>query len=586
MAAEMSIGSILTIDCGTVMTKAVLLDRVGGSYRFVARGEAITTANAPIYDVAVGAQHAIEQIAEITGRRLINERGDIITPEREGMGVDALVGLASAAEPLKILLAGLVPNLSLASARRAAAGTYSQPVGIISQDPEAGWLSVEEQVRLIVDGQPEVICIVGGTDSGATLPVLQLVEAAALGCSMIHEENRPRVLYAGNKVLRQRIVKVLGEQTDVRPADNVRPEPDTENLNGLRSELETMYATLKLQKMPGSELLESWSTLPIAPTAKAFSQLIQYLWHLDESDKGVLGVDIGAAHTTTAAVFDGRLHLDIHSESGSVFGGRQLLEEDPDMLLRWIPDPLEVTDAYAAFANQEIRPWTIPQETEDLWLEHALIRQSIREAMRSAQASWRADSAQPYSDLTPMFDPILLSGGGIAGAPRVGQAALIALDAIQPIGISTLLLDRYGLAPVLGGIARLKPLATVETLDSGGIVNLATVVAPVGVARKGDIILRVSIEYEEGGSLEIEVPYGSLEVLPLPPGQEAVLELRPVRRYRFDVGLGGPGKGGRRRVRGGLVGLIIDARGRPLQLPEEPEERQSQVQQWLWDVGG
>jgi hypothetical protein len=186
----------------------------------------------------------------------------------------------------------------------------------------------------------------------------------------------------------------------------------------------------------------------------------------------------------------------------------------------------------------------------------------------------------------PIFDPILLSGGALAGAPRPGQVALIALDAIQPIGISTLLLDRHGLAPVLGGVASLKPLATVETLDNGGIVNLATVVAPVGTARKGDMILKVRIEYEEGGALDVEVPYGSLEVLPLPPGQEAVLKLSPLRRYRFDVGLGGPGKGGRRRVRGGLVGLIIDARGRPLRLPRDPDERQAQVQQWLWDVGG
>jgi hypothetical protein len=61
------------------------------------------------------------------------------------------------------------------------------------------------------------------------------------------------------------------------------------------------------------------------------------------------------------------------------------------------------------------------------------------------------------------------------------------------------------------------------------------------------------------------------------------LELRPTRR--FDVGLG-PGKGGKRRINGGLAGLIIDARGRPLRLANEPEERHVQTRQWLWDVGG
>jgi hypothetical protein len=34
------------------------------------------------------------------------------------------------------------------------------------------------------------------------------------------------------------------------------------------------------------------------------------------------------------------------------------------------------------------------------------------------------------------------------------------------------------------------------------------------------------------------------------------------------------------------VGLIVDARGRPLQLPADPYARMAQVQQWLWDMGG
>ena len=586
MATEQTIGSILAVDCGTVMTKAVLLDRVGGSYRFIARGEAVTTTDAPWYDIATGVQRAIEQIEEITGRVFLGEDGNLITPEKAGIGVDAFVALVSAAHPLRVLLAGLVRDLSLASAERAAAGTYSIITGIISQDPNADWMPIEEQIQLIVDRQPEVICIVGGTDGGATVPVSRLVEAAALGCSLVEEEKRPRVLFAGNKALRQRVVSLIGEQTDVRSTGNVRPEPDLENLRGLRSELENLYSQRKLEQMPGGELLEHWGTLPVIPSAKAFSQLVQYLWHLDESPKGVLGIDIGAAHTTVAAVFGGRLYLNIYGELGAVFGGQRLLAGAAGSVIRWVPSPLELDEAQAMLINRESRPWTVPQEPEELWLEQAVTREVICEALRTAQPGWQPDGAQPYPALIPMFDPILLSGGVIANAPRPGQVALIALDAIQPVGISTLLLDMYGLAPVLGGVARLKPLATVETLDSGSFVNLATVVTPVGVARKGDVILRVRIQYEEGGSLEIEVPYGSLEVLPLPPGQEAVLELRPIRRFRFDVGLGGPGKGGRRRVRGGLVGLIVDARGRPLRLPKDPAERQAQVQQWLWDVGG
>jgi len=183
-----------------------------------------------------------------------------------------------------------------------------------------------------------------------------------------------------------------------------------------------------------------------------------------------------------------------------------------------------------------------------------------------------------------LCDTIIVSGGVLTHAPRPGQAALMVLDGLEPIGVSTLVLDAHGLAPALGRVAAVKPLAAVEALDSGALVNLATVVTPVGYARRGDTILKVQVTYDDGGTFGVEVGYGDLEVLPLPPGQQAVLELRPLRR--FDVGLGGPGQAGKRRVSGGLAGLIIDARGRPLRLSSEPELRQSQVRQWLRDVGG
>ena len=52
-------------------------------------------------------------------------------------------------------------------------------------------------------------------------------------------------------------------------------------------------------------------------------------------------------------------------------------------------------------------------------------------------------------------------------APRPGQAALMLLDALEPIGVTTLVLDSGGLLPALGGCALAQPLATVQALDAG-----------------------------------------------------------------------------------------------------------------------
>ena len=44
----------------------------------------------------------------------------------------------------------------------------------------------------------------------------------------------------------------------------------------------------------------------------------------------------------------------------------------------------------------------------------------------------------------------------------------------------------------------------------------------------------------------------------------------------FDLG-NGPGKSVTRNVRGGAAGIILDARGRKLELPEDPTERRQAV---------
>lgn len=157
------------------------------------------------------------------------------------------------------------------------------------------------------------------------------------------------------------------------------------------------------------------------------------------------------------------------------------------------------------------------------------------------------------------------------------------LDALEPAGITTLLLDRFGLAQSLGSLAAANPLAAVEVLDTGGLVNLATVIVPVGAARPGETVLQLKMTYDDGSTFGIDVKYGDLELLPVPPGQRAVIDLKPSRG--IDVGLGGPGVSGKRRIAGSLVGLLVDARGRPLSIPEDPAVRREQMQHWRWDVG-
>ncbi len=576
------IESILAIDIGSVNTQAVLIARVEGSFRFVARAQLPTTLEEPWSDVAVGTRHTLEQLSKITGRPLLSEDGSIITPEQEnGSGVDVCVLTSSAAQPLRLVLAGLVGDLSLDSMRRAAAGTYTWVEDVIAL-LGATRTSEETRARKVLALQPDAVCIAGGSDGGAEAPVLDLVESIALGASLIEPTSRPAIVYAGNAALRQRVRDIAGQDISLMMAEgNVRPSLETEDLGPLQRELDELHARTKLAHIPGLATVAAWSTLPVTSTARSFGQVVQYLSMTGDLKSGALGVDVGASTTTIAAAFNGQVYLTVRSDIGGAFGGARLLREvGADAITRWLPFELIPGELDAFVINKELRPQSIPPDTHELLIEQALAREAIRSTLRVARPSWRTALS---ADALPIIEPIVGSGAVLTRAPRPGQAAVMLLDALEPIGITTLQLDVYGLMPALGVTASVLPLCAVQAIENNGLFSLGTAVVPVGRARLGEIVLGVKMSYEQGGDLEVEVAAGTLEVLPLPPGQKATLRLQP--RRGIDVGRG-PGRGGRPiEVYGGAVGLIIDARGRPLTLPSDPERRLQRIQRWLWDVG-
>ncbi len=580
--AEQTIESILVADCGTVITKLLLLERVEASYRIVAQAETLTTMNPPWEDVSVGVVHAIEEIEAITGRVLYSQ-GRLITPRQGQEGVDAFVVILSAPEPLHVIIAGLVREMSLESAYRAVAGTYTDVKAVLSresslQSPQETW------ARTVRDLRPDVVFLVGGVDGGAVRPVMELAEAIALAASMQEPDRRPAVLYAGNAELRPRITKLMSNITQIAVVDNVHPTVETEHLGPAQTWLENFYTEERLKKTPGVDTLTSWSRLPLMPTAAAFARVVDYLWHREgQEGSGVLGIDVGAANITVAATFGGRPYVSVYGRS-IAYGPLAWLEEhDVEELIRWIPEEIKPEKMLEFLHNRELRPWTIPQEPRELWMEQAIAREMLRSALEVAVPTWNTGEAAIEGEVMPRLDPILISGGGMVHMPRPGQALLIVLDSLQPIGISTILLDVNRAAPALGAVAGVKPLAAVSALEAGALSPLGTVISPLGRARPGEIILRIHIAYEDGGDLNVEARYGEIEIWPLLPGQRATLELKPARR--IDVGFG-PGRGGTIQAVGGLVGLVVDARGRPLELPHDPDRRRTILNRWIWDVGG
>jgi hypothetical protein len=209
-------------------------------------------------------------------------------------------------------------------------------------------------------------------------------------------------------------------------------------------------------------------------------------------------------------------------------------------------------------------------------MEQAAARELLRLAMAESGAHRSNDSAP--------LRLLVARGSTFSNFTRYNQALLMLLDALPLCGIFAAAVDTYGILPALGVLAGHEPLAAVQAFEGSILTNLGWVVVPTGKGQSGQKVLHVILESQGTQRLEIEVAYGTIEVLPLETGESAQVTLQPERR--FDLGYG-PGKEQTITIRGGVVGLVIDARGRrPLQLPTKDEDRQALLRQWMRDIGG
>lgn len=574
--------SMLVVDVGSVNTRATLFDLVDNRYRFVASGIAPTTAGAPYMDVREGVNQAIGRLQTITGRLLLGDNGLLIMPMAGAVGVDKFAVTISAGPSLKIVLVGLLEDVSLESVRRLAATTYGEVLDTLSLNDRR---KTENRIDAIIQARPDLILVAGGTEGGASQTVLKLLDAVGLASYLLPELQRPEVLFAGNSALQNEIETRLKNITSLHFAPNIRPFLEVEQLETAHWQIAHLYGRLRNRQMQGVLELENQANGALLPTASAFGRMARLLSKVSKSRKGVLGVDIGSSSSTLVAAIGDKLTLRLFPEFGLGASAARLLEHIPvSDISRWLSLPVSISFLKEYLYNKSLYPSNIPESAEELAVELATARMILRHAISLSSEFFLAHHPITIPGQMPVFEPILASGSVFTNAPSMGQSLLTLLDGLQPVGITTLTLDKNHLAAALGTAASINPLLAVQILESNAFINLATVISPIGQARTGVTVLRAKVIYENSGRESIhEIKQGNIEVIPLPPGQFARIQLTPFHRY--DLGLGGPGRGGTVRAMGSAIGIVIDARGRPIRLPEDVTRRQEMLKKWLWTLG-
>ncbi len=581
--------SFLIADVGSVNTKVGLVDQIDGEYRFVAAASSPTTVEPPASDLALGVRRAIELIQARTDRRLLTDDGQLIIPERaSGQGVDSFCAVTSAAMPLRVAIVGLSREVSVAAATRAIGSTYATIVATLALAETGGrWMPMpaangdgkklsaplmDPQVvaaETLARARPDVILLVGGIDGGATHALYEITNLVAAIAAASDEGARPLILFAGNRDARAEIAARIGPITPLRVTDNVHPALDRENPAPLARELEALYEERQLARLPGLGNLGSWTTTRVLPTVRAFENVIRFLAR--RYGLRVLGADLGGAATTLVQARGDDYTRVVRADLGIGHSLEGLLTRfGADELMRWVPFEMSNDDALAQWLNHSLSPGAIPATREAMLLQHAAARVALGATARASAVDTRE------------VDLLLLTGGIFAHHSNYASLALLALDALEPSGIFTLAADGFGLAPAYGALASLNSAAAAGVIERDGFTTLGTVIAPLSNNRDGAVDLRIRVQSSAGGAMNIDVEHGSLELIPLAPGQKATIEVRASAGVSLGAGRGNIFKG---EVEGGALGLIADARGRPIRLPENPEKRRVQVQEWLWDVG-
>ena len=593
----MELRSILATDCGSTTTKAILIELVDGEYRLQVRGEAPTTVEAPFEDVTKGVLNAVGEVEELSGRKLLDGE-NILTPQNADEGVDIYVSTSSAGGGLQMMVAGVVKGMTGESAERAALGAGSIVMDVLASNDGR---KPHEKITRIRQLRPDMILLSGGIDGGTTKHVVELAEilAAANPKPRLGQNYKLPIIYAGNKKAVEKIKETLGDITDLDVTDNIRPVLERENLKPSRDKIHDLFMEHVMQQAPGYKKLMSWTDAPIMPTPGAVGALIEMV--AQKENISVVGVDIGGATTDIFSVFQKQFNRTVSANLGMSYSICNVLAEATlANVLRWVPFDIDEKELTNRIGNKMIRPTTVPQSLEELVIEQAIAREALRlsfiqhksfavnlkgvqKERTISDAFEQTDSGETLVDMKEL-DLLVGSGGVLSHAPRREQSARMLIDSFLPEGITQLAVDSIFMMPQLGVMANIEKeelseeakKAAFEVFEKDCLIHLGTCIAPTGKAKQNSVVLTAELTLKNGNQETHKIQFGELLRIEV-PFEPVNVKLTPGKGLDIGSGKNEPIE---TTIYGGVVGIIFDGRGRPLDISKDPKQRIDDLKKW------
>lgn len=521
----------LLVDIGSAWTKATVVGRTLGRWRIAA------------YAAQPSAWDEAELIASLAAR-LAGHVDPRVEARIAALLADApRIAVHTPARPGRIALAAVSSEFSGRAARRAAEAAGWVVVEAVTVDDGR---PVAERLTALQSAEVDAWLVAGGFDAeggDGALEMAGLVAAARGG-------GRSPVVWAGSASLAERVAAFF-EPGVVRAVANPRPSADRENLLPLRRFLDALI----------ERIVERGAARQLAPIGfgRAVAELAR------AAQLRVVGVDLGARYATWASADENGIAESRVVASGGLASPSLTAPGGPARIAHSLASAIDELAVADALQNLRARPGSLPQTDEELAVVHG--------AARALLAELAANGPAPQG-----IDLLIGSGRTIAAAPLPAQSMQLLLDGVRPIGIMQVAIDPAGALGPLGALRDDEIVEGLGTIRDDLLTPLGAAVVCRG-GRPGHASMRVTVHRVGWPSFgPIEVRPGELEVVPLPRGQVAELEIE----LDPAVSLGAPRHTRRLRatVAGGAVGLVLDARDVPLLLPRRNDDRRAVLVSW------
>lgn len=271
---------MLLVDFGSTFTKVMALDL--GREEVLSRAQSPSTVQA---NMLTGLQNALGMLT-IQGRRM-----DVATIKSSRK-----LACSSAAGGLRLVASGLVPDLTLEAARRAALGAGAKVVGSYA------YKLTGDDVRQMEKAGCDIVLLSGGTDGGNEEVILHNARVLASSALTV-----PFVV-AGNRVVSEEVKQILESQGKyVERTENVLPELDRLNVEPARSCIRDVFMR-RIIHAKGLDKAQEFIGDILMPTPMATLKAAQLLADGRGGESGLgelMVVEVGGATTNVHSVARG-----------------------------------------------------------------------------------------------------------------------------------------------------------------------------------------------------------------------------------------------------------------------------------------